>query len=215
MKNIKAKLHLTDNTTLYSSMNMDSLTPEQKARLPEIAQEWIAIGLSTKTDREKAESLVPAIYREGGLEPPKQIMWEESPYAGYKKSKELLKGSERPLPCYGSHDAHWLAFYSAFLEFGVEECKKLIPLMEMAKCSGWFYPMDEVCILTPNPVHLSLDDQGRLHNDSRKAIEYPDGWGLYYIHGVAVDEKIVYPEITKSNGGNVVERVNELYSHQA
>jgi len=167
------------------------LTEAQEARLPEIAQEWIGYGLSTKTDREKAASLIPAIYREGGLEPPAQILWEDSPHAGYKKCKELLGDKERPLPCYGSHDAHWLAFYAAFLEFGIEECKKLIPLMDMAKCSGWFFPMDEACILTPNPTHLSLDDQGRLHDETRKAIEYPDGWGLYYIHGVAVNEKIV------------------------
>lgn len=171
------------------------LTEEQEARLPEIAQEWIGYGLSTETDREKAESLVAAIYKEGGLEPPGQIFWCESPHAGYKKCKELLEGKERPLPCYGSHDAHWLAFYAAFLEFGIEECKKLIPLMDMAKCSGWFFPMDEACILTPNPIHLSLDDRGRLDDNTRKAIEYPDNWGLYYIHGVAVTEKIVeHPE---------------------
>lgn len=167
------------------------LTEAQEARLPEIAQEWIKYGLSTKTDRAKAESLIPAIYKEGGLEPPAKIIWAESPHAGYKLCKEMLEGKERPLPCYGSHDAHWLAFYAAFLEFGIEECKKLIPLMEMAKCSGWFFPMDEAVILTPNPSHLSLDDQGRLDDGRRKAIEYPDNWGLYYIHGVAVNEKIV------------------------
>jgi hypothetical protein len=171
------------------------LTDAQEARLPEIAQEWINYGLSTKTDREKAASLIPAIYKEGGLEPPAQIIWAESPHAGYKQCKELLDNKERPLPCYGSHDAHWLAFYAAFYEFGIEECAKLLPLMEMAKCSGWFFPMDEAVILTPNPIHLSLDDQGRLDDGKRKAIEYPDGWGLYYIHGVAVTEKIVeHPE---------------------
>ena len=171
------------------------LTEAQEARLPEIAQEWIKHGLSTKTNRAKAKELVAFIYKEGGLEPPARIFWAESPHAGYKKCKELLEGKERPLPCYGSHDAHWLAFYAAFLEFGIEECEKLIPLMNMAKCSGWFFPMDEACILTPNPVHLSLDDQGRLDDNKRMAIEYPDGWGLYYIHGAAVTEKIVkHPE---------------------
>jgi hypothetical protein len=167
------------------------LTEAQEARLPEIAQEWIEYGLNTKTDRERAESLVPDIYREGGLKAPDQILWAESPHAGYKLCKEMLDNDERPLPCYGSHDAHWLAFYAAFLEFGVKACEKLVPLMEMAKCSGWFFPMDEACILTPNPIHLSLDDEGRLHDETRKAIEYPDGWGLYYIHGVAVSERIV------------------------
>jgi len=167
------------------------LTEEQEARLPEIAKEWIDHGLSIKTDRAKAESLVAAIYKAGDLEPPKDIIWCESPYEGYKLCKEMLDGDERPLPCYGSHDAHWLAFYSAFLEFGIEECAKLTPLMEMAKCSGWFFPMDEACILTPNPKSLNLDDRGRLHCLDSKAIEYEDGWGLYYVHGVAVPEKVV------------------------
>ena len=171
------------------------LTSEQESRLSEIAIEWIKYGISTNTDREKAESLIPAIYKEGGLKPPAQVLWCESPYVGYKKCKEFLKNDEQPLPCYGSHDSHWLAFYAAFFEFGIDECDKLNPLMDMAKCSGWFFPMDKVCILTPNPIYLGLDDRGRLHNNNGKAIEYPDGWGLYYIHGVAVNKKIVeHPE---------------------
>jgi len=167
------------------------LTKKQESRLSEIAEEWIGYGLSTTTDRKKAESLIPLIYKTGGLKPPKKVVWCESPYAGYKKCQSLLKKNEAVLPCYGSHEAHWLAFYYTFLEFGIKECEKLKPLMEMAKCSGWFFPMDKTCILTPNPTHLSLDEEGRLHNLDRKAIEYPDDWGLYYVHGVNVDKKIV------------------------
>jgi hypothetical protein len=163
---------------------LNELTPEMAARLPVITKEWAGYALSTKTDRERAEALIPAIYREGGLEPPALVLWEESPYAGWQKSKEILDGSEKPAPCYGSHDASWLAYYAAFLEFGITACEKLVPLMEMAKCSGWFFPMDKACILTPNPIRLELDDEGKLHSTTCKAIEYPDGWGLYYKHGV-------------------------------
>ena len=167
------------------------LTKGQEEQLPNIVNEWMKFGLSTTTDRVKAESLVSSIYKEGGLNPPKKIIWCESPDAGYKKAKEILGDNSRPLPCYGSHDAHWLAFYSAYLEFGIDECKHLIPLIEMAKCSGWFFPLDDVCILTPNPIRLSLDELGRLHDEYNKAIEYPDGWGLYYINGISVNEQIV------------------------
>jgi hypothetical protein len=38
---------------------------------------------------------------------------------------------------------------------------------------------------------INRDSEGRLHSETSKAIEYPDGWGLYAIHGVDVDEYIV------------------------
>ena len=41
------------------------------------------------------------------------------------------------------------------------------------------------------PVEIHRDDQGRLHNENGLAIKYPDGWGVYSINGVTVDEQIV------------------------
>lgn len=179
---------------------LEKLSPEQELRLDVIADEWIKIGRNTQTDRLKAESLIPDVYRAGDLEPPKQIVWEESPYAGYVKAKSLLDDpNQTPYPCYGPHDAHWLAFYQAFLEFGFEEVKKLVPLMDLAKVAGWFYPFDELCILTPNPIHLAFDAENRLHDENRKAVEYPDGWGLYVWHGIVIpdDKKHVIEDPSK------------------
>lgn len=165
---------------------IEKLTPEQETRLGIIADKWIQIGRNTVTNRTAAEALVPDVYRAGGLEPPKAIEWQESPYHGYLRAKELIDPGQTPYPCYGPHDAHWLAFYEAFLEFGFKECEKLVPLMELAKVAGWFYPFDELCILTPNPIHLNFDEENRLHDPNRKAVEYPNGWGLYVWHGVVI-----------------------------
>jgi len=46
-------------------------------------------------------------------------------------------------------------------------------------------------LLTERPVHVELDARGRLHSESRAAIEYPDGFGLYRWHGVAVPEHVI------------------------
>jgi hypothetical protein len=37
-------------------------------------------------------------------------------------------------------------------------------------------------------VHLARDERGRLHCETRGAIEYSDGWGVYAWHGTRVPE---------------------------
>jgi hypothetical protein len=45
------------------------------------------------------------------------------------------------------------------------------------------------------PTHIDRDDRGRLHSTSRKAIAWPDGWGVYRVHGTDVPGWIVeHPE---------------------
>ena len=38
------------------------------------------------------------------------------------------------------------------------------------------------------PKRIERNEQGRLHSLMGKAIEYPDGWGLYFVHGVKFTE---------------------------
>lgn len=40
------------------------------------------------------------------------------------------------------------------------------------------------------PSFISRNDAGQLHNDQRKAIEYKDGWGLYVLDGVVLEESL-------------------------
>lgn len=60
-------------------MQLDQLTPEQERRLPEIAAEWTAIGLSTApADRPTAEQAIRQMYQQAGLAAPR-IVWCGSP----------------------------------------------------------------------------------------------------------------------------------------
>jgi hypothetical protein len=62
---------------------IDSLTEEHKARMPEWARKWIAIGLTTgQADRPKFEAAVRECYACASLDPPKAIVWVPSPIVG-------------------------------------------------------------------------------------------------------------------------------------
>ena len=59
---------------------ISKLTPAQTARFPEFVERWTKIGLCTDpADRPRAEDAIRQMYRCGGLEPPKQIVWCGSP----------------------------------------------------------------------------------------------------------------------------------------
>ncbi len=56
------------------------LTKEQEDKMPEYADKWIGIGLSTDDcDRAKAEHWCNEAYKAAGLEPPKQFIWTNNP----------------------------------------------------------------------------------------------------------------------------------------
>lgn len=46
------------------------------------------------------------------------------------------------------------------------------------------------------PTTITRDEAGRLHSTTGKAIEWPDGWGLYRHHGMAVPADLIeHPEL--------------------
>lgn len=50
-------------------------------------------------------------------------------------------------------------------------------------------------ILCDRPTCLIFNEERKLHNESGPAIEYTDGWKLWYLDGIRVDKQLVlYPE---------------------
>lgn len=92
---------------------------------------------------------------------------------------------------YGQHDAGWLSFYDFFARCGLDVAKKLDGLGQIAKNSGWFWPFEQVCVLTDRPSQLHLDDRNRLHSESTPAIEYRDGYSVYCWHGIRVAKHVI------------------------
>jgi hypothetical protein len=94
---------------------------------------------------------------------------------------------------YGGHEAGWLSFYDFFrTEVGLKkETDKLQGLLELAQHAGWFLPHENICWVSERHCSLKRDEQGRLHSLNSPAIEYPDGWKIYAVHGVRVPESII------------------------
>jgi internalin A len=61
-----------------------------------------------------------------------------------------------------------------------------------------------VCLVANMPISIKRDSQNRLHAENGPAIEWADGYKLYFYHGVAVPEKwILHPEkLTKEDWSN-------------
>ena len=55
--------------------------------------------------------------------------------------------------------------------------------------NGYLLTADTVYICR-KPIFLARDQQGRLHNETRMAIEWKDGTGFYYLHGVEFTKEI-------------------------
>jgi len=206
---------------------IEKLTPEQEAATEIYKDKWIALGLSTHTNKEACNIAADALYECAELKPPTHKLWVESPYAGciaatllqkfeshegiLEKTAEIMKETKtfedygitksdvkaQIRTCgYGVHDASWLAFY----EFCQEECdiplEKLRGLWAYAKAGGgWYWPFEDVIIMSTLPNRIERDDEFRLFSETDMALEYNDGWGLHAWHGVRVPEWVIkHPE---------------------
>jgi hypothetical protein len=59
----------------------------------------------------------------------------------------------------------------------------------MVQNCGWLWTYVQVCLVCDRPHILSLDSEGRLHNEVYPAILLADGFSIYAYHGVFLPEK--------------------------
>ena len=102
---------------------------------------------------------------------------------------------------YGQHDANWLAFYDFFRRHCglVEITAPLVGLASLARAACWALPHEHICWVSERPSRLLFAADGlTLHSDSGPSVEFPDGWALWHVNGIAVDEQIVMRPETQS-----------------
>ncbi|GAB2702095.1 hypothetical protein GCM10010442_20290 [Kitasatospora kifunensis] len=83
---------------------------------------------------------------------------------------------------FGQHDAAWLAAQEAAGELDGE----LAGLAQVARAAGWWWPYEEVVLLTERPTELHRDEAGRLDRADGPALAYPDGFALHVWRGMPV-----------------------------
>ena len=119
--------------------------------------------------------------------------------------------------------AGWAAWPAAWATYYRDVCElSLAPeatsAAEDATEQWWWWSHREFVIVSERPVRLERDDRGRLHSTTGAAIQFSDGWGLYYVHGVRVPGHVVlHPErmtaalITEERNAEVRRVMVELF----
>ena len=85
--------------------------------------------------------------------------------------------------------ASWLAAASFFDTYLAPN--DLVYLARFNQMVSGYWLGSQAAVILRRPIVFSLDTEGRLHNETGKCLEYPDGWGLYAWHGVLVPERII------------------------
>lgn len=73
----------------------------------------------------------------------------------------------------------------------VFEPNRLIHLARFNELVSGYDLGHELAWLVRKPIRMQQDADGLLHADSRKCLEYRDGWGVYAWHGVGVPEQVI------------------------
>ena len=86
----------------------------------------------------------------------------------------------------------WLAAFDYFREVCglTTETDQCAGLIECAKECGWIFPTPDICFVSGKPVEFHYNESGIPHNANGAAVEFSDGWGVYYLNGVRVPEII-------------------------
>lgn len=92
---------------------------------------------------------------------------------------------------YGQFEASWLSYYDVFQDFGVEGLEIVNGLKEICKSTGWTWLLENVVITTERPLYINRNDEGELHSETTPAIEYPDGFKLYFWNGVEIPDWVI------------------------
>lgn len=89
----------------------------------------------------------------------------------------------------GQHWLHWHFFYRFCREIGVvfeEKQNTILDIWDKESHLHWWWPYEDVVIACRKPEALRLDPEGRLHSENRPAVEYADGFNLFFWHGTFV-----------------------------
>lgn len=186
---------------------IEQLTPEQEAMIPAYREKWIKIGTCCDPcNFEESKKYAKMAYKAAGLKCPNKFYLVDSPIAAAELEVKLTNEHNKldkkaynndiyralNSQIYGYHEAGWLSYYDfMWNEVGIEECAKLEGLIGLAKNCGWWAPYDKCVIFQHRHEELHLDEEFRIHNDNGPAIRYRDGFSIWSIHGVRVNEQIV------------------------
>ena len=76
------------------------------------------------------------------------------------------------------------------LELSKDITERANAYRDICESVNYIWPNRNFVMVCERPAAIRRNEQGQLSNDQKKAIEYPDGWGLYALDGVVLDESL-------------------------
>ena len=195
-------------------MRTKLLTAKEQKELVVFRNKIINRALSTEPiDRERAEQTYNDLLNALGVNSVSTFYWFDSPYEMHKELGGQLwgqLGDQLRDQLWGQLDQSELQHYmwmdyAAELE-GVEVDQEKLKMLKLLSVLGenafWILPLKDAAAFCERPIRLVMRN-GVLDYDHDAAIEFKDGWKLYYLNGVNFDEatfrKVVNQEITLEN----------------
>ncbi|GAA6616591.1 DUF6745 domain-containing protein [Scytonema sp. NUACC26] len=87
----------------------------------------------------------------------------------------------------------WLAIGS-YLDFcfSVLSCpynqEKWLAYQLLVKNCGWLLPLRKCCLVVSHP-YISFNDEHRIHAEQKPAIQFPDGYSIYFYRNILIPKK--------------------------
>jgi hypothetical protein len=69
--------------------------------------------------------------------------------------------------------------------------ERLTGLLQVVGAAGWWWPFEQVVIMSERPVRAHRDEQGRFHRPDGPALDWSDGFALHALHGLRVPASLI------------------------
>lgn len=173
---------------------INSLTEEQKAKIPEYVRKWTAIGLCTDRVNEKEVQDIAAYYYKKIAEkavPPIELC--PSPRSCWNR---ICEKNERKLPFVwpfldGQFNAGYFSYYDFLInELGVKIEHEHWNWYCSTVNSGPIFTLDDYCFISDRPSKINMKNNV-LHCEDGPSVRYEDDFKIFSLNGVLVDEYLV------------------------
>lgn len=176
------------------------LTKEQEALIEEYRIRGIKDGINTEpiTDKKILES-VEIIFNKILKEEKTEIVICSSPQDAWDKIKEKYGVDELDY-IHPYLDGHMFSFFFAYYDYmkdvlGVEfDCLEEYEALRNCLNLGPLFKLEDVCFVSKKPVMIHMNSEDQYHNEKGPAVEYEDGFSLWFLNGVSVPEWLVTTE---------------------
>ena len=189
-----------NNTIEEKIMKINTLTTTQQELIKVYLSKWIKNGHSiTPLNHEKTIETIKLIYRLANFPEPTNFLFFQSPLKCQIEANNQLKNSKFKYQPMFYGNIGWVSVWSGFYDYILNvifpnkklQYKDFENLCEGLQNLHCFIPFDTTVFISEKPTQLHVNSQNQLHKDLGPALQYSDGYELYYLNGVAVTKELV------------------------